>query len=160
MALKVPHCPRCSATCELKSVASVSAQDGPLKLSFFDLPVFECPKQHRVPVHRDFMLWLIREIRARGEGLDAGKEEGMLLFKKHLCGACGKPLSAKAERRQAHPFELKYEELSPFRLEVEMPLYKCSACGKEQIRSTKELHGLVPNAMVGVNDAAGFPHSG
>ena len=159
MALKIPHCPRCSAACELKSMASVSAQDGPLKLTFLGMPVFECPKQHRVPVHGDFMLWLIREIRARGEKLDAGKEEGMLVFKKHLCGACGKPLG-KPERRQAFPFELKYEELAPFRLEVEMPLYKCAGCGKEQIRSTKELQGQVPNAMVGINDAAGFPHSG
>ena len=34
------------------------------------------------------------------------------------------------------------------------------ACGKEQIRSTKELHGHVAQAVVGINDAAGFPHSG
>jgi hypothetical protein len=159
MALKVPHCARCSGACELKTLASVSAEEGPLKLTLLEMPVFACPKDHKAPVHRDFMLWLIHEIRAREAQIEAGKEEGML-FKKHLCGGCGKELAPKPERRQAFRYELKYEDLAPFSIQIEMPLYKCSGCGKEQIRSTKELHGKVPAAMVGINDSAGFPHSG
>ncbi len=159
MALKVPHCPRCSGACELKTLPSVSGEDGPLKLTALQLPVFACAKNHHVPVHRDFMLWLIQEIRAREAQVPAGMEEGMI-FKKHLCGACGKELASKSERRQAFPFDLKYEDLAPFKLQLEMPVYKCTGCGKEQVRSTKDLHGHVANAVVGINDGAGFPHSG
>ena len=159
MALKVPHCARCSGACELKALPSVSAEEGPLKLSLLEMPVFTCAKDHLAPVHGDFMIWLIQQIRAREPEIAAGKEEGMI-FKKHLCGACGKALTPKFERRQAYPYELKYEELAPFKLQIEMPLYKCTGCGKEQIRSTKDLHGHVPMAMVGINDGAGFPHSG
>jgi hypothetical protein len=159
MALKIPRCAKCSAACELKTLASVSGESGPLKLNVLEMPVFACPKNHTTPVHRDFMLWMIQEIRAREAQIAAGKEEG-LLFKKHLCGACGKELAAKPERRQVFPYELKYEELKPFKVEVEMPLYKCTGCGKEQIRSAKDLHGRVALAIVGVNDGAGFPHSG
>ena len=119
MALKVPRCARCPGACELKTLPSVSAEDGPLKLTMLALPVFRCPKDHSAPVHGDFMIWLIQQIRAQEGGIAAGKEEGML-FKKHLCGSCG----------------------------------------KEQIRSTKDLHARVPEAMVGINDGAGFPHSG
>ena len=159
MVLKVPRCARCSGECALKTLPSVSAEDGPLKLTLLEMPVFACPKDHKAPVHRDFMIWLIQQIRAREGEIAAGKEEGML-FKKHLCGACGKELAGKSERRQAFPYELKYEELAPFSIQIDMPLYKCTACGKEQIRSTRELHGKVPAAMVGINDGAGFPHSG
>ena len=159
MALKIPHCARCSAACELTALPSVSGEEGPLKITVLEMPVFTCAKNHKAPVHRDFMLWLIQEIRAREAGIAAGKEEGMI-FKKHLCGGCGKELASKPERRQAFPYELKYEELAPFRLQLEMPLYKCSGCAREQVRSTKELHGHVPLAMVGINDGAGFPHSG
>lgn len=159
MALKIPHCPRCSGACELKTLASMSGDDGPLRLTALQLPVFACAKNHHVPVHRDFMIWLIREIKSRGESLPAGKEQG-LLFKKHLCDACGKELGAKPERRQAFPLEMKFEELAPFELELELPVYKCTGCGKEQIRSAKELGGHVANAAVGINDSAGFPHSG
>lgn len=143
MALKVPRCARCPGACELKTLPSVSAEDGPLKLSMLALPVFRCPKDHSAPVHGDFMIWLIQQIRAQEGGIAAGKE-----------------LAAKSERRQAFPCELKYEELAPFRLDLEMPMYKCTGCGKEQIRSTKDLHARVPEAMVGINDGAGFPHSG
>ena len=159
MALKIPHCPMCSGICELKTLPGVSGEDGALKLTLRELPVFQCPKNHKVPVHRDFMLWLIQEIRARENQIAAGREQGML-FKKHLCAGCGRELGSKADRRQAHPYELKYEELAPFQLEIELPVYKCAGCGKEQIRSAKELHAHVPNAIVGINDAAGFPHSG
>ena len=159
MALKVPHCPLCRGTTELKSLDQVSGEDGPLKLTARGMPVFRCAKGHNTPVHRDFMIWLIREVKERGGQIPAGKEEGML-FKKHLCGACGKALAAKPERRQAFPSDLKYEELAPFKLEVEVPNYKCTACGKEQMRSPKEVLGHVAAAIVGINDAAGFPHSG
>jgi len=159
MALKIPHCARCSGACELKVLPSVSAQEGPLKISLMEMPVIACAKGHKAPVHRDFMIWLIQQVRERESQIAAGREEGMI-FKKHLCGACGKDLASRSERRQAYPYELKYEELAPFKLELEMPVYKCSACGKEQIRSTKELHGHVAQTIVGINDSAGFPHSG
>lgn len=159
MGLKVPHCSRCSGSCELKTLPSVSGEDGPLKVTAHGMPVFACAKNHSAPVHRDFMLWLIQEIRAREAQVAAGTEEGLIL-KKHRCGACGKELAAKPERRQAFAYELKYEDLAPFKIEIEMPMYQCTACGKEQIRSAKDLHGHVPAAMVGVNDGAGFPHSG
>jgi hypothetical protein len=159
MTLKIPHCPRCSGACQLKILASVSGADGPLKLTALGLPVFACAKSHHVPVHGDFMLWLIREIKGRGESLPVGKEQGMI-FKKHFCAACGKELAGKSERRKAFPLEMKFEELAPFKVELDVPVYKCTGCGKEQIRSAKDLGGHVANAAVGINDAAGFPHSG
>ena len=159
MALKIPRCVKCVSPCELKTLPSVDAEDGPLRLTVLEIPMFACAKNHKVPVHRDFMLWLIQEIRAREGQIAAGREEGMI-FKKHLCGACGKDLAPKPERREVYPYELKYEELAPFKIQIDMPVYKCTACGKEQMRSTKELHSHVAQAVVGINDSAGFPHSG
>jgi hypothetical protein len=159
MAIKLTHCPMCSGARALKALADLSAEHGPLKITLRDLPVLQCPKNHNAPVHSDFMLWLIQEIRARAGAIAAGKEQGML-FKKHLCGDCGRELAAKPDRRQAFLYDLKFEELAPFGLAVEMPMYKCTGCGKEQIRSTKDLHSHAAGAIVGINDKAGFPHSG
>jgi DNA-directed RNA polymerase subunit RPC12/RpoP len=159
MTLKIPRCAKCFTACELKRLPELSGGSGPLKLSVREFPVFACAKNHHYPLHRDFMLWLIQEIRAREAQIAAGKEEGMI-FKKHLCGDCGKDLAPKAERQQSFAYELQYEDQAPFKAQIEMPLYKCGACGKEQIRSTKELHGNVAQAIVGINDTAGFPHSG
>lgn len=149
----------CSGAFAASKLPVAAGEDGPLKLSVHDMPVLECAKHHRAPLHRDFMLWLIQEVRARETQVAAGKAQGML-FKKHQCGECGKDLGAKAERRQVFGFDLSYEETAPFRLEIEMPVYKCTGCAKEQIRCVGDLHNHVPAAMVGINDAAGFPHSG
>ena len=156
---KVRHCAMCSGACEEKVLASVSGEALPLKLTIHGMPALVCAKNHKAPVHRDFMLWLIQELRAREPQFAAGKEQGML-FKKHLCGDCGKELAPKPERRQVFPFELAYAETPPFKVEIEMPVYKCTGCSKEQIRALKDLHNHIPAAMVEINDAAGFPHSG
>jgi DNA-directed RNA polymerase subunit RPC12/RpoP len=156
---KVKHCAMCSGACELKVLGSVSGEDASLKLTVHAMPALVCAKNHAAPVHRDFMIWLIQELRARESQFSAGKEKGMI-FKKHLCGDCGKELAPKPERRQAFPFDLAYAGTPPFKLEIELPLYRCAACGKEQIRSSKDLHNHIPAAIVGINDAAGFPHSG
>ncbi len=156
---KVRYCARCSSACEAKVLAPVSGESAPLKLTAHGLPALVCAKNHKAPVHGDFMIWLIQELRARESQFVAGKEEGMI-FKKHLCGDCGKLLAPQPERRQVFPFDLAYTDSPPFKIEFEMPVYKCTGCGKEQIRSIKDLHSHVPGAMVGINDAAGFPHSG
>src|SRR6267142_227023 len=40
MALKIPRCARCSGACELKTLPSVSGENGPLKLTALEMPVF------------------------------------------------------------------------------------------------------------------------
>jgi len=159
MAPKISRCARCSSASELKTLPPVSGRDGALKLTLLEAPALVCSKGHKAPVDLDFMLWLIQALRQRCEQLAAGREEGML-FKKHLCGACGKDLGAEPERTEAFSWELKYQDLAPFRAQLEEPLYKCTGCGKEQLRSAKAVQRDVPRAIMGINDAAGFPHSG
>ena len=154
----IRHCPRCSNAVEMKPLERVSAEDAPLKLSVSGMPAAKCAKGHAAPIDRDFMLWLIRELKSRGAALPAGEAKGML-FKKYHC-ACGAELAAKSEKRQSFPMELAYHGAPAFKAEIEMPVFKCTGCGKEQLRSAKELQGHTAQAIASLNDAAGFPHSG
>ena len=154
----IKHCPRCSNPVQMQSLDSVSAEGAPLKLTLRGLPVAKCAKGHAAPIDRDFMLWLMHELKNRGGALPGGEAKGML-FKKYFC-ACGGELAAKSERSQKFPVDLAYQGASPFQAEFEMPVFKCAKCGKEQLRSAKELQGHVAQAIVSLNDAAGFPHSG
>jgi hypothetical protein len=154
----IKHCPRCSAVVEMKTLDKVSAGDAPLKLSVTGMPAAKCPKGHAAPMDREFMLWLIHGLKGRGAALPGGEEKGMLL-KKYVC-ACGKELASKSKRRQAFPFDLAYQGAPAFKAEVEMPVFKCTGCGKQQLRSAKQLQQHVAQAIAALNDAAGFPHSG
>jgi DNA-directed RNA polymerase subunit RPC12/RpoP len=154
----IKHCPRCSNAVEMKTLDRMSAEDAPLKLSVSGMPAAKCAKGHAAPIDRDFMLWLIHELKGRGGALPAGEAKGML-FKKYHC-ACGKELEAKSEKRQSFPLDMTYQGAPAFKAEIEMPVYKCAGCGKEQLRSAKELQGHTAQAIAALNDAAGFPHSG
>lgn len=150
-------CSMCGGEMALATL-DADGSDRPLKLALRGMPVGKCPREHAVPAEDDFMLWLIRELKERVARLPAGTESGMLLFKKYRC-ACGKELAAKSERAQAFPLDLSYEGLPAFRARLEMPVYKCSGCGKEQLRSHKAIRSHIGPAVVQVHDAAGFPHS-
>lgn len=154
----IKHCPRCSNAVEMKMLDRVSAEDAPLKLSVSGMPAAKCAKGHAAPIDRDFMLWLIQEVKIRGGALPAGEAKGML-FKKYTC-TCGKELESKSDKRRSFPLELTYQGAPAFKAELEMPVYKCTGCGKEQLRSAKELQGHVAQTIAALNDAAGFPHSG
>jgi hypothetical protein len=151
-------CPLCRASVEQQTLGPLSVEDPPLKLTVEGMPAARCAKNHPSPVDNDFMLWLIQELKERAAVLPAASESGMI-FKKHLC-ACGKELAAKPERRQAWPQELAYEGYPAFKAGIELPVYKCTGCGKEQLRSTKEAHRHTAQAVAALNDAAKFPHSG
>ena len=144
----------------MKTLDTTSAQNGPLKITVSGMPVAMCRHRHNNPLDDEFMIWLIHELKDREASLPAGKEQGMLLFKKYLCGACGKELAAKSERRQGFALELAYEGTPAFRAELEMPVYKCTGCGKEQLHSLKAIQGVTSQTIAAFNDAAGFPHSG
>ncbi|HEU0258984.1 MAG TPA: hypothetical protein VFR57_06155 [Burkholderiales bacterium] len=142
----------------MRTLDRVSAEDAPLKLTVTGMPAAKCAKGHAAPIDRDFMLWLIQELKSRGGALAAGEAKGMV-FKKYTC-ACGKELESKSEKRQSFPLDLAYQGAPAFKAELDMPVYRCTGCGKEQLRSTKELQGHTAQAIAALNDAAGFPHSG
>lgn len=158
MAIALRPCAMCRGVVELKSVEKVAGEAGTLTLTAYGMPALKCAKGHAAPVHRDFLLWLMAELRQRLAALPAGEEKG-LVFKKHFC-ACGKELPAQSGTRQAFPMDLAYEGAPAFKVELEAPVYACPGCGKTQLHSAAEVRKALSHAMVGICDRAGFPHSG
>ena len=66
------HCERCGNAVEMKPIGNVSAEDKPLTLRVSGMPAARCAKGHAAPIDRDFMLWLIHELKNRGGALPAG----------------------------------------------------------------------------------------
>ena len=150
-------CPRCSGGVEQKTLGVVSVEARPLRLTVEDMPAAGCAKDHSSPVDNNFMLWLIQELKQRATTLPAAAEQGRI-FKKYVC-ACGRELPAKPERRKIFPLDIAYPDYAPFKAEIEMPLYKCSGCGKEQLRSVTDAQKHTAQAIAELNDAVGFPHA-
>jgi len=159
MTAKVKVCSRCSGAMNATALEKVSAGEAPVRISMTGFPVFACAKGHHSPVHRDFMVWLMHELRDRHlNAIPAGEAKGML-FKKYHC-ACGAELPSQPARNASFAFDLAYPDAPAFKGAIEVPVFTCGSCGKEQARSAKEIAGATPAAIAALNDAAGFPHSG
>ena len=147
-------CKQCKAPMSLHPVDPVCGEEGALKVTLIQLPALVCPNTHRRFVRPEFPLTLLE--RVSGTDLDTlpeGKKSG-LLFKSYQCGGCSAMLEKEASRRETFDFDVMLEELPPFRVELEAPLYKCSACAREQLRTRDDLRKLLPAAMARAFKAA------
>ena len=121
MAISLKSCAMCRGATQLAAIAEVAAEEGPLKMKVRGMPAAKCAKGHAAPVHPDFLLWLLHELRARQAELPAAQAKGLLL-KKYLC-ACGKDLPGKTDARRAYPIDLAFEGAPAFKVEIDMPVY-------------------------------------
>ena len=124
------------------------------------MPALACDKPHLYFVDPEFPLWLMNHLVDEDEPtLPAGDKTG-LIFKAYLCHDCGKPLSPKLDHVHAFNLKLAYAGESEFQVEIAMPVFRCSGCGKEQMHSLSEVRKLTPAALVHAFRDAGIKAAG
>ena len=149
-------CPLCASPLKPTILPLIAGNEAPLRLTVHGMPALACAKAHTYFVKPDFALWLMNHLVEEDEAtLPAGDATG-LLFKAYLCHDCGKPLSPKPDHVHAFNLPLAYEGEPEFRVEVAMPVFRCGACGKEQIHSLGEVRKLTPAALVDAFRGAGI----
>jgi DNA-directed RNA polymerase subunit RPC12/RpoP len=140
-------CRQCKAAMALHPIDPVCGEDGPLKVTLIRMPAMVCPNTHRRFAMPRFPLMLLERVSQQHiDTLPEGKKSG-LLFKKYQCGDCGADLEKGAGRDETFDFDVTLESLPGFRVELTAPLYKCTACGKEQLRGRDEIRQSLPAAM-------------
>ena len=150
-------CNQCHAETRITIVNFADGEDAPLRIRLKEFPLRACPEGHRQFVRPEFPLELLQHLTEQDEPeLPAGEEKGLIL-KKYLCESCHEALEAKPDHRHTFPIEVELEDLDPFGVDLTMPVYRCSACGKEQLHSLKEVRKLTPAAMAHAFLAANIP---
>lgn len=149
-------CKQCKAGMSLQPLDPAYGEQGMLKVTFIQLPALVCPNMHRHFAMQEFPILLLDRVAGKDmETIPAGKKSG-LLFKHYHCSACGAELEKGNGREETFDFDVALKDIPPFRVEMAVPLYKCSGCGKEQMRSLEEMQKLVPPAMAHAFKAAGL----
>jgi ribosomal protein L40E len=139
-------CRQCHTNMHPETIGTVSGEDGVLKISLSGFPVLVCERGHKHFMARDFPMKLLQHVATKDEAkLPAGKKKG-LIFKEYLCGKCGGKLGSDAVAKP-FGFDVKVEDFPPFRVEINVPVYKCPACGREQLRDRDEVQELTPAAL-------------
>jgi len=152
-----PSCNRCHAETEITIVNFADGEADPLRIRLKEFPLRQCPEGHRQFVRPDFAIELLQHLTEEDEpNLPAGEEKG-LIMKKYLCESCGEALEPKPDHRHTFSIDIMLADLDRFGVDLSMPVYKCSACGKEQLHSLKEVRKLTPAAMAHAFEAADIP---
>lgn len=153
-------CRQCHTDMHPDTIASLAGEDGVVKISVSGMPVMVCERGHKHFVQPDFPMKVLQHVADEEEvKLPAGKKKG-LIFKEYLCGKCGEKLGAEAATKP-FGFDVKVDDHPQFRVELNVPVYKCSACGREQLRDRGEVQELTPAALAHGFQAAGLkPEAG
>ena len=150
-------CNRCHAETEITVINAADGEAEPLRIRLKGLPLRTCPEGHRQFVRPQFAAELLSHLTEQDEPeLPAGREKG-LIMKKYLCESCGESLEPKPDHQHTFSIDIELEDLEPFGVDLTMPVYRCSACGKEQLHSLKEVRKLTPAAMAHAFEAAEIP---
>ncbi len=150
-------CSRCREATETTVIDTAAGEAKPLAIAIRGLPVLACSKGHRQFVHREFPRLLLEHLLKEDEtALPAGEERGMI-FKHFNCSACGAELAPKPDHRHTFTVDISLQDLAPFKVELTMPVYRCSGCEKEQIHSLQEIRKHTPEALAHAFQAAEIP---
>jgi hypothetical protein len=149
-------CRKCHAPLAPHPVDPVCGVEGALRVTFFQLPALMCANMHRQFALRGFPELALERIAAEGMAKLAAGERRGFLFRRYHCGACGARLGRDECGTGTFDFDVTLEGLAPFRVELELPVYRCGECGKEQIRSLREIRKLAPAALDSAFGAAGL----
>lgn len=150
-------CDRCHGETEMTVIDAVGGKAEPLRITLNNLPLLRCGQGHRQFVRPQFGAELLEHLTQQDEpDLPAGEEKGLLL-KKYLCESCGAELEAEADHRHTFNLEVPLDDVDPVGVELSMPVYKCSACAREQMHSLKEVRKLTPLALAGAFETADIP---
>lgn len=150
-------CTRCRAQTALTPIDAASPEPEPVAVALKGMPVAACEKGHRQFLYPDFPRRLVEQLmQERPSGLPAGVEKGLFARRYH-CAGCSAELAAKPERAHTVSLDIALPETEPFRAELAIPVYRCTACAKEQTRSPKQIREHVPAALAHAFQAAGIP---
>jgi DNA-directed RNA polymerase subunit RPC12/RpoP len=140
----------------VSELPEATGQEGAMRIALRRMPELFCTGAHRYFIHPEFPLWLMTHLRDEDEAkLPAGQAKGFII-KHYVCSQCGKDLEPKEDHRHAFQVRLAFRDTPEFEVEISMPVYKCTACAREQLHSLEEARKLTPAALVQTFKAAGL----
>lgn len=149
-------CRTCHTATAPSVLGAIEGEEKALKVTLHALTVLTCTHGHRQFLRADLPLDLLDHLVEKDEAtLPAGAETG-LLFKHFQCEACGKELQPKPDHRHTFSFEPGLSDQPGLKVDLTVPVYKCSGCGKEQLHSLKEVRKLTPAALAHALQGAGI----
>jgi hypothetical protein len=138
MKVNTMRCKLCHGEMALRSLDPMAGEEHGVRLSIEGMPAMQCAQGHKRFVAPDFAVKLMQALVAQDKlvSLDAAAQKG-LLRKQYCCPGCGQALADGGRVEAKRVLELN--GLEAFGVQVELPKYRCPACGRESAPPEKAM---------------------
>jgi hypothetical protein len=149
-------CSACGKEVIPSAVETMAGEEAGVRMTIHGMPVLGCAEGHRRFVTPDFAIRLMQALTGEGPVAPIGAAVQKGLFRKRpYCPGCGKELGEPAAERAQVTRPLEIGGGSAFRVAIELPKYRCAACGKECVPPEAILDDALMKASVHAFRAAG-----
>ncbi|MBX3637486.1 MAG: hypothetical protein KF683_19125 [Rubrivivax sp.] len=126
------RCKQCDGEMTLTPLPPIEGEEHGLHMKIDGLPALRCSNGHTRFVAAGFPSQFLDSLLSAPDlvPLDAAAEKGFLR-KRYCCPACGQALDTQDARRVAADHSMPFDGLQPVAVHVDLPAYRCAACGHE-----------------------------
>jgi len=133
MELNQMRCKECKGVMTLRALEPIDGEQHGVRMRIEGMPAMQCAEGHKRFVAPEFAVKMMEALMAeRLVPLDGAKQKG-LLKKRYCCPGCGQELGADAHGRVETRRVLEMKGLEAFGVQVDLPKYRCAACGRESV---------------------------
>lgn len=136
-------CSKCKSEMSPKVLDPFHGEEGGLKLTVTGMPAMVCAQGHKRFIHLEFAAQLMDLMMSPEvfSSIPSARKKG-LFKKRYHCPRCDAelPESSGGHHRLEVVAELKKAE--PFKVPVDVPLFRCGGCGKESTYSVEDVTRL------------------
>ncbi len=132
------RCKECKGEMTLRALEPLAGKEQDVSVKIERMPAMQCAQGHKRFVAPDFAVKMMNAFFADKNlvELDAAKEKG-LLRKRACCPQCGQELDGAGAGTLQLKRNVELPGLEAFGVQVELPKYRCKACGRECVPPEK-----------------------
>lgn len=126
------RCKQCDGEMTLTPLPPIEGEEHGLHMKIDGLPALRCTNGHTRFVAPAFPSKFLDRLLSAPDlvPLDAAAEKGFLR-KRFCCPACGQVLDTQGAGRVQAEHSMSVDGVAPFAVHVDLPAYRCAACGHE-----------------------------
>jgi len=141
-------CKACGGEMKIATLGSFRGEEGPVAVIVNGMPALVCANDHKRFLYPEFVTRLMdlasdpEKVAPQPPAVKRG------LLKKHYhCSGCGAELPAVPTGKSERGLDASFKNAAPFKVVVQVALYRCTGCGREQVLSNEEVAGSAFKAV-------------
>ena len=141
-------CRECGSATKVTTLGSFRGEEGTVAVIVNGMPALVCAKDHKRFLYPDFVTRLMDFVADPEQVAPQPPAVKRGLFKKrYYCSGCDAELPAVPTGKSERGLDASFKNAAPFKVVVQVALYKCDGCGREQVLSNEDVAGSAFKAV-------------